>query len=67
MSTFVGTPPFLRNALWVAMETMHFHIAHTKRILRTTLFRIQEVPMNNLATMRNCPGGVQGRLNQTPG
>ena len=29
MSNFVGTPPFLRNALWVAMETMHFHIAQT--------------------------------------
>ena len=60
MSTFVGTPPFLRNALWVAMETMHFHIAHTKKFLRTTLFRIQEVPMNNLAPMRNCPGGGGG-------
>ena len=58
MSTFVGTPPFLGNALWVAMETMHFHIAHTKNFLRTTLFRIQEVPINNLAPMRNCPGGA---------
>ena len=29
MSTFVGIPPF-SNPLWVAMETMHFHIAQTK-------------------------------------
>ena len=28
MSTFVGTPLF-SNPLWVAMETMNFHIAHT--------------------------------------
>ena len=25
--TFVGTTPFLRNSLYVAMETMRFHIA----------------------------------------
>ena len=37
--------------------------------LRTTLFRIQGVPMNNLAPKRNCPGGggVQGNLNWIPG
>ena len=28
MSTFVCIPPF-PNPLWVAMETMHFHIAQT--------------------------------------
>ena len=27
MNDFVVTPPFLRIALWVAMETMHLHIA----------------------------------------
>ena len=59
MSTFAGTPQFLRNALWVAMETMHFHIANTKHFFRTTLFRIQEVPINNLAPMRNRPGGAR--------
>ena len=26
MNDFVVTPPFLRIALWVAMETMHLHI-----------------------------------------
>ena len=28
MSNFVGIPQF-SNPLWVAMETMHFHIVHT--------------------------------------
>ena len=27
MVVFVGTPPFKRIALWVAMETMHLDIA----------------------------------------
>ena len=27
MNDFVVTPPFLKIALWVAMETMHLHIA----------------------------------------
>ena len=30
MIDFVGTSPFLRKALWVAMATMHFHIAQTR-------------------------------------
>ena len=65
MSTFVGIPSFL-NSQWVAMETMHFQIARTNFFfLRTPLFRIQGVPMNILAPMKNCPGGrgVQGNLN----
>ena len=66
MSNFVDNPPPpLSNSLWVAMETMHFHIAHTN-FLRTTSFRIQGVPINNLAPMKNCPG-VQGNLNWMPG
>ena len=57
MITFVGVPPF-SNPLWVAMETMHFHIAQTN-FFRTPLFRIQGVPINNLAPMKNCPGGAR--------
>ena len=34
MIDFVGTPPFLRMAIWVAIETMHFHIAGTGLVLR---------------------------------
>ena len=59
MSNFVVKPPFF-NSLWVAIETMHFHIAHTKMFLRAPLFSIQGVPMNNLAPMKNCPGGGGG-------
>ena len=66
MSNFIGRPPF-SNALWVGIETMQFHIAQTKFFLRTPSFPIQGVPMNNLAPMKNCPGGVQGNLNWMPG
>ena len=73
MSNFVGRPPF-SNSLWVAIETMKFHIAQTKIFLRTPSFPIQGVPMNNLAPMKNWfwgggggEGGVQGNLNWMPG
>ena len=67
MSNFIGRPPF-SNSLWVVIETMQFHIAQTKIFLRTPSFPIQGVPMNNLAPMKNCPGGgVQGILNWMPG
>ena len=57
MIDFVGIPPFLRIALPVAVETIHFNIAQTILFFRTTLFRIKGLPLNNLAPMRNCPGG----------
>ena len=66
MSNFIGRPPF-SNSLWDSIETMQFHIAQTKIFLRTPSFPIQGVPMNNLAPMKNCPGGVQGNLNWMPG
>ena len=46
---------------------MQFHIAQTKIFLKTPSFPIQGVPMNNLAPMKNCPGGMQGNLNWMPG
>ena len=61
MSNFVGIPPF-SNPLWVAMETMHFHIVHINMFLRTTLFRTQGVPMVNFAPMKIVLG-MQGNLN----
>ena len=57
MIDFVGIPPFLRIALPVAMETMHFHIAQTNLFFRITLLRIKGLPIKNLAHMRNYPGG----------
>ena len=56
MSNFVGRPPF-SNSPGVAIETMQFHIAQTKFFSRTPLFCIQGVPINNLAPLKNCPGG----------
>ena len=38
MIDFVDTPPFLRIALWVAMATMHFHIAQTNLFLEEQFF-----------------------------
>ena len=66
MSYFIGRPPF-SNSLWVGIETMQFHIAQTNFFLRTPSFPIQGVPMNNLAPMKSCPGGLQGNLNWMPG
>ena len=54
MTDFVGTPPFLRIALWVAMVTMHFHIAQTCFIFRN-IFCALRGPGNNLSPTRNCP------------
>ena len=61
MIDLVGTPPFLRIALWVAMETMHLHIARISFFFRTKRFCIRGVPMNTLPPMKNCSGvGTQG-------
>ena len=60
MIDFVGSPPFLRMALRVAMVIMHFHKDPTGLFLGTSFLCIQGVPGNNLAPMKDCPG-VQGR------
>ena len=57
MSTVVGKHPF-SNPLWVAMETLHFHIAHTN-FFKTPSFCILGVPINNLAPKKKCPGGAR--------
>ena len=56
MNDFVVTPPFLRIALWVAMETMHFTHSRNKFFLEVKLFLHSEVPKNKLAPMKSCPG-----------
>ena len=38
MSTFVETSPFFRSALFVAMETMQFHIAQMDLLFRVIFF-----------------------------
>ena len=62
MIDFVVKPPFLRIALWVAMETMQLHIAGISFFLRLNFFFHSGVPKNKLAPMKSCPG-VQGRSN----
>ena len=48
----------VRIAIRVAMVTMHFHIAQMSLFLEP-FFRIQGVLGNNLASMKNCPGGAR--------
>ena len=64
MSTFVGISPF-SNRLWVAMETMHFHIAHTK-LFKDTFVSHSGGPNEQLGTYKIVLG-VQGNLNWMPG
>ena len=63
MVNYVCIPLCSRVALTVAMETMHFFIVQLSLSLRTKILCISGVPMNDLAPMKNCPGGVQGRSN----
>ena len=46
----VGTPPFLRIAFWVAMETMHFRIAQISFFM-IKCFVNWGVPMKDMAAM----------------
>ena len=64
MSNLVGLSLF-SNPLWVAMETMHFHIAHTE-YFEDTFVSHSGGPNKQFGTMKNCPG-VQGNLNWTLG
>ena len=59
MSGLAGTPKFLRIALRVAIETLHFHKAQTGLFLMSTLFHIKGTPMS---THANCPR-MQGKSN----
>ena len=42
------------------METMDFFIVQLSLSLRTKILCISGVPMNDLAPMKNCPGGGGG-------
>ena len=59
MVNFLCTPPCSRIALTVAMETMLFFIVQLSLSLRTKILCISGVPMNDLAPMKNCPGGCK--------
>ena len=53
---FVGTPPFRRIALLVAMETMHLDIARISFFIGTNFWGMTGVPINNSIPMETCPG-----------
>ena len=55
MVVVVGTPPFRRIALWVAMETMHLDKARISFFLGTNFWGMTGVPMNNSTPMETCP------------
>ena len=59
MVNFVCTHPCSRIAITVAMETMHFFKVQLSLSLRTKILCISGVPMNDLAPMKNCPGGCK--------
>ena len=58
---FVGLPPFLRIIKGLPWKPCIFTLSNPN-LFRTTLFCIQGVPMNNLAPIRNCPGGCKVTL-----
>ena len=58
MSDFVGTTPFLKIALWVAMETMHFHIAGM-RIFLETFFSHSGGPTEQFGTNEKLSWGAR--------
>ena len=57
MTNCICTPPCSRIMLMVAMETMHFF--QKSLSLRTKILCISGVPMNDLAPLKNCPGGCK--------
>ena len=59
MVNFLCTHSCSRIALTVAMETMHFFIVQLSLSLRTKILCISGVPINDLAPMKNCPGGCK--------
>ena len=65
MGTFVGKPPF-SNPLWVAMETMHFHILEENFVSQSGC------PNKKFGTHEKLSrggggGGLQGNLNWMSG
>ena len=62
MNDFEVTPPFLRIALLVAMETTHLHIAGISIFLKLNFFCIQRVPKNKLAQIKIGLGCKAGQI-----
>ena len=57
---FVGLPPFSRIIEGIAMETMHFHIAHTKIYYEDNFVSHSGGRNEQFGTHENCTG--KGRI-----
>ena len=53
------------SAPWVAMDTMQFYVIQTGLFLETISFLHSVVPLNNFASVSNCPW-VQVKSNKPP-
>ena len=51
--------PMLKNNVDGCHGTMHFFMVQKSLSLRTKILCISGVPMNDLAPMKNCPGGCK--------
>ena len=60
MIDLVGTPPFLRIVLQVAMAIMHLARSPNRSIFEKRFLRIE----SNLTPKRNCTLRMQGRSNR---
>ena len=58
MNDFVVTPPFLRIALWAAMETMHLHISGISFFWSLNFFCIQRA-LNKISTNEKLSWGAR--------
>ena len=63
---FVGTPPYLKFALPVAMATMHFHKVQTCVSFKNIFFILKGVLRSNLAPIRKCHNSFLVALNLNP-
>ena len=58
MNDFVVSPPFLRIALWVAMETMHLHISGISFFWSLNFFGFSE-SLNKISTNEKLSWGAR--------
>ena len=65
MIGFVGTPPFMRIAFWLSMQTIFSHSPN--KFFYDKMFCKLGVLMKDMVTMRNCPVVCKVLLNKIPG
>ena len=53
----------LSHVYWLSWKSCIFHSGDVFIVEKKKLLCISAVPMNDLKSMKNCPGGFQGRSN----